>query len=300
VVEPPNPDKVCTVASVAAHSLYEKADPYLQHLPGGAIDLRGTRFEQVTPRAVRISGTRFVAAPAYTLELEGAARAGYRTLAIAGTRDPVLLRHLDAYLDNVRQRVGETYPDGYRLLFHVYGRDGVMGAREPERAVRGHEVGIVFEVVATTRQGRRGLRVHHPPPGDGGRPAGAVSHRARRGGALTPAEAVPLTRRSRGPPGLASSPSPVASRQPRSCACATRRRRVEERRPVRSHSHVQRPARTAESAHSMRGGRRRRARRGRPSARTTKRTPRRSMSTGCPRSAAFRISARRSRACAVV
>jgi hypothetical protein len=44
--------------------------------------------------------------------------------------------------------VAETYPDGYRLLFHVYGRDGVMGALEPVRGVRGHEVGIVFEVIA--------------------------------------------------------------------------------------------------------------------------------------------------------
>ncbi len=148
VVEPPNPDKVCTVASVAAHSLYEKADPYLQHLPGGAIDLRETRFEQVTPRAVRISGTRFVRAPAYTLKLEGATRVGYRTLSIAGTRDPILIRHLDAYLDNVRQRVAETYPDGYRLLFHVYGRDGVMGPLEPTRSIGGHEAGIVFEVIA--------------------------------------------------------------------------------------------------------------------------------------------------------
>lgn len=148
VVEPPNPEKVCTVASVAAHSLYEKADPYVQHLPGGSIDLRETRFEQVSPRAVRVTGTRFIKAPAYTLKLEGAARVGCRTLAIAGIRDPVLIAHLDTYLENVRRRVAETYPDGYRLLFHVYGRDGVMGPLEPTKEIRGHELGIVFEVIA--------------------------------------------------------------------------------------------------------------------------------------------------------
>jgi hypothetical protein len=147
-VEPPNPKQVCTVASVAAHSLYEKADPYLMHFPGGAIDLRATTFEQVTPRAVRVRGTRFVPAERYTLKLEGARRVGYRTIAIAGARDPLLLAHLDDYLANVRARVAETYPDGYRLLFHVYGRDGVMGALEPVTGVRGHEVGIVFEVIA--------------------------------------------------------------------------------------------------------------------------------------------------------
>lgn len=147
-VEPPNPDKVCTVASVAAHSLYEKADPYLLHLPGGAIDLHAARFEQVTPRAVRVTGTRFVRAPAYTLKLEGVRRVGARTLAIAGVRDPILISQLDAYLENIRRRVADTYPDGYRLLFHVYGRDGVMGPLEPVAQIRSHELGLVIEVVA--------------------------------------------------------------------------------------------------------------------------------------------------------
>lgn len=149
VVEPPNPDKICSVASVAAHSLYEKADPYLLHFPGGALDLRQTRFEQISPRAVRVTGTRFVRAPRYTLKLEGAARVGARTIAIAGVRDPRLIAELDAYLANVRERVAETYPPGeYRLLVHVYGRDGVMGRLEPVREVRGHELGLVFEVIA--------------------------------------------------------------------------------------------------------------------------------------------------------
>jgi hypothetical protein len=148
VVEPPNPDKVCTVASVAAHTLYEKADPYLLHLPGGAIDLTRTTFEQINPRQVRVSGTRFVKAPRYTLKLEGVRRVGYRTLAIAGVRDPILISQLDAYLENIRQRVADTYPDGYRLVFHVYGRDGVMGRLEQVKEIRSHEVGLVIEVVA--------------------------------------------------------------------------------------------------------------------------------------------------------
>src|SRR5499427_1066289 len=71
-------------AFVAAHTLYEKPDPYLLHLPGGAIDLSHTVFEQINPRQVRVSGTRWIKAPAYTLKLEGVRRAGYRTLAIAG------------------------------------------------------------------------------------------------------------------------------------------------------------------------------------------------------------------------
>jgi hypothetical protein len=147
-VEPPNPDKICSVASVAAHSLYERADPYRLALPGGALDLHETVFEQATPRVVRVRGTRFIPAP-YTLKLEGVRRAGYRTISVAGTRDPILISQIDAYLDNVRQRVREVYgAEGYRLLFHVYGRDGVMGPLETAKEIRSHELGLVIEVVA--------------------------------------------------------------------------------------------------------------------------------------------------------
>jgi hypothetical protein len=147
-VEPPNPDKICSVASVAAHSLYERADPYRLALPGGAIDLTATTFEQVTPRAVRVCGTRFVPAP-YAVKLEGVRRVGYRTITVAGTRDPILISQLDAYLENVRNRVKEVYgTEGYRLLFHVYGRDGVMGGLETTKEIRSHELGFVIEVVA--------------------------------------------------------------------------------------------------------------------------------------------------------
>jgi len=63
-------------------------------------------------------------------------------------RDPVLISQIDAYLENIRQRVAETYPDGYRLIFHVYGRDGVMGRLEPVKEIRSHEVGLIIEVIA--------------------------------------------------------------------------------------------------------------------------------------------------------
>src|SRR6266849_3390961 len=147
-VEPPNPDKICSVASVAAHSLYERSDPYRLALPGGAIDLTATTFEQITPRAVRVRGTRFAPAP-YTFKLEGVRRVGYRTITVAGTRDPILISQLDAYLENVRNRVKEVYgTERYRLLFHVYGRDGVMGGLETAKEIRSHELGFVIEVVA--------------------------------------------------------------------------------------------------------------------------------------------------------
>ena len=103
-VEPLAPQRVCTVTSVAAHTLYEKSDPYLLPGPGGVLDLRSTTFTQVTPRAVRIAGTVLRRTP-YAVKVEGAVPAGYRTIAIAGIRDPVLIGQIDAVVAAVRAEV---------------------------------------------------------------------------------------------------------------------------------------------------------------------------------------------------
>ncbi len=151
LVEPPNPEKVCTVASVAAHTLYEKADPYNLHLPGGTLDLHNAVFEQHDERTVKVSGSRFIRAPQYTVKLEGVRRAGFRTITIAGSRDARLIAHVDDYIANIRERVAEVYPPddlGYQLLFHIYGKNGVMGRLEPQRQITSHELCFVIEVIA--------------------------------------------------------------------------------------------------------------------------------------------------------
>ena len=130
------------------HPLRESGSVSASPARRGASISRRPPSSRSNPRQVRVSGTRYVKAPAYTLKLEGVRRVGYRTLAIAGVRDPILISQIDAYLENIRQRVAETYPDGYRLIFHVYGRDGVMGRLEQVKEIRSHEIGLVIEVVA--------------------------------------------------------------------------------------------------------------------------------------------------------
>ncbi len=157
MVEPPNPKKVCTVASVAAHTLYERADPFYSHWPGGLVDLTGSKFEQHDERTVKVSGTKFFKSDDYWIKLEGAARVGYRTITIAGTRDPILLANFDQYEANVRERIASNFPQltmgkDYQLLFHVYGRDAVMGKLEPQKEITSHELGLLIEVVAPTEE----------------------------------------------------------------------------------------------------------------------------------------------------
>lgn len=153
-VEPLNPIRKSTTLSVAAHTLYEKTDPYILPGPGGHLDLRETRFEQLTDSITRVSGSRYVNAQQYTIKLEGARRIGYRTVAIAGARDPILLKQIDEITQGVTERVADNFKNRgftYKLLFTIYGRDGVMGSLEPVRKVEGHEIGIVIEAVSDTQ-----------------------------------------------------------------------------------------------------------------------------------------------------
>ncbi|MFC3326117.1 acyclic terpene utilization AtuA family protein [Mesorhizobium cantuariense] len=151
-LEPLNPLRKCTAASVAAQSLYEKSDPCHLPGPGGILDLTDARFEQVSDRCVRITGSKHIET-AYAVKLEGAKRVGHRYLSIAGVRDPVFIAQADTIIDAVRERVGDNFkdvsPKDYRLIFRVYGRDGVPGSVEPIREAP-HEVSIVIEAVADT------------------------------------------------------------------------------------------------------------------------------------------------------
>lgn len=154
-LEPLNPARKCTELSVAAHTLYEKTDPYVLPGPGGSLDLRETRFEQETDSIARVSGSKFTRAPQYTVKLEGARSIGFRTVSIAGARDPIMLQKIDEVLQGVRDRVADNFSGAgfdYTLGFTLYGRDGVMGALEPTPIIDGHELGIVIEAVADTQQ----------------------------------------------------------------------------------------------------------------------------------------------------
>lgn len=156
VLEPLNPDRKCTTTSVAAHTLYEKANPLELHGPGGVIDLSKTEFEQLDDRRVKVTGSKFIEDEEYTVKLEGAKKVGYRTLSIAGTRDPIMIKELDHIEEVVRETVRDNFDDlseeDYQLIFRVYGRDGVMGDLESEEEITSHEVGIVIEVVAKTQE----------------------------------------------------------------------------------------------------------------------------------------------------
>ena len=156
-VEPLNPIRKCTILSVAAHTLYEKSDPYILPGPDGSLDLTGCNFLQETPNIVRVTGSKYIPAKNFTVKLEGAKQIGYSTVSISGTRDPVMISKIDEIVKGVRSRVEDNFSKQnlkYYLNFNIYGKNGVMGPLEPvpPEALGSHELGIVIEAVADTQK----------------------------------------------------------------------------------------------------------------------------------------------------
>lgn len=147
------PAQRCTVASVAGHAMYERADPFYEHVLGGRLDMRECVYEQYDERTCRVSGPRFVPAKELEVKLEGAGKVGERFVGMAGVRDPYTIARIDAVIEwaraQVRERFGET---GHELHYTVYGRNGVMGELEPLKFRPGHELCVLVQAIAPTRQ----------------------------------------------------------------------------------------------------------------------------------------------------
>jgi hypothetical protein len=146
------PEQRCTVASVAGHAMYERANPFYEHFLGGHIDMSRCRYEQYDERTVRVTGPRYVPASELRVKLEGAGKIGERYVGIVGMRDPYTIANIDLVTSWARQQVRERFGDGgYELHFTIYGRDAILGDREPLKAKPTHELGIVVQGVAPTR-----------------------------------------------------------------------------------------------------------------------------------------------------
>ncbi len=156
ILEPGSLEERCTAWSVAAHTLYEKSHPYMLPGPGGTLDLSNAKFEQVDDRRVKVSGSKFIPSDKYTVKLEGAKRVGFRSIFIAGVRDPILIEHIDDVITRVTEDVKDYFKDisadQYKMIYHIYGKSGVMAEYEPVKDFKPLELCIILEVAASSQE----------------------------------------------------------------------------------------------------------------------------------------------------
>jgi uncharacterized protein DUF4387/acyclic terpene utilization AtuA family protein len=126
----PNPQRRCTVHSIAAHSLYEEGHPQLQVYPEGILNTETTQFYARDVRIAGIRGTHLVRGSArLSIKLEGARRLGYRKVSLL-------------YID-------PQYVEKIPADLLVYGRNGVQLTPGPDPT---REMGIIIETTAASQE----------------------------------------------------------------------------------------------------------------------------------------------------
>lgn len=147
-LESMNPLAHATPASVAAHALYEQANPFEVDEPTGTLLLQQAQYQALDAHRTRVSGAQWRPRAQATLKIEGAARLGERWVLLAGVADPTLLASLDEILQVVEARVRTLLPGHWSMHPHIYGQGAVRALPQAQHSQ--HEAGLVIEFVAPT------------------------------------------------------------------------------------------------------------------------------------------------------
>ena len=156
-VEPLDERAACTPRSVAAHMLYENADPFRMREPAGWLDVTDATYTALDDRRVRVEGSRFTV-DAYTVKLEGSAVTGYQTVSIVGIRDDAVVARIDEWLTSLEafltrriQLVLGLKASQYDIVLTPYGYNAVLGDLDNDpRPAR--EIGVVFSATASDQE----------------------------------------------------------------------------------------------------------------------------------------------------
>lgn len=152
-VDPLEEATACTPTSVAAHMIYENADPNLMREPSGTLDVTEAVYTALDDRRVRVTGSRFTPQPP-TVKLEGSGLVGHQSIAIAGIKDPEVLASIDVWADGLREFVTAKVRDVLGLAppdvdvqIRLYGWNAVLGDLDPDPTPP-REVGAVLIATA--------------------------------------------------------------------------------------------------------------------------------------------------------
>jgi hypothetical protein len=151
VLESMNPDRANTPLSVAAHSLYEQADPYRIYEPEGVLDISAAVYAAVDERRTRVSGAVWHPAERLTVKIEGAEHIGERAVLCAASADPRVIERAETIAEEVKATVAEIVPQAdspYELIFHIYGKGGVSLFATPDAMPPPAEIFFLVECVA--------------------------------------------------------------------------------------------------------------------------------------------------------
>ena len=156
-VEPMARNARCTPHSVAAHMLYENANPLVLYEPGGHLDVTQARYEDQSDRRVRVTGSTWTESDLYTVKLEGAGSAGFRSMIISLIRDQRYVGNAQAWSERllaflereIASRL-KCQPDAFAIEIRLIGLNAALGELE-SRSGTPTEIGVMFLASAQTQ-----------------------------------------------------------------------------------------------------------------------------------------------------
>ncbi|MGC6473545.1 MAG: acyclic terpene utilization AtuA family protein, partial [Candidatus Puniceispirillaceae bacterium] len=160
-------DTAATPYTVSAHMLYENADPYILHEPGGWLDVREAHYTALDDVSVRVEGSIWHDTTPYTVKLEAARRAGYQTVSFVLVRDAHYREHIEdwvaALTASFQKKAARNGLSDTKLELRVIGRNATLGSLEnrgayenwgarENREVSAGEVGVMAIFTSPTQQ----------------------------------------------------------------------------------------------------------------------------------------------------
>ena len=148
-VEPMSKNASCTSETVAAHMLYENADPYILHEPGGYMDVTYSNYYNIDNKKVRVEGAKWHSSKKYSVKLEGAKIAGYQASLLVLLRDKNYVENVKKWTDKlsiflkneIKERMAIDTSE-YSMEFRHIGLNATLG--ELEKNIRSPvEVGVL-------------------------------------------------------------------------------------------------------------------------------------------------------------
>ncbi|MFK7879947.1 acyclic terpene utilization AtuA family protein [Roseobacter sp.] len=140
--------------TVSAHMLYENSDPFILYERGGHLDVTGAEYVALDDTSVRVEGSKWVPSDRYTVKLEGARPAGFRTVIMALLRDPHYVTNAQQWADDIvdkcRTKVSQRMDlsvDDFALELRLIGHSASFGALEA-RAAAPLEIGVIGIITA--------------------------------------------------------------------------------------------------------------------------------------------------------
>jgi hypothetical protein len=147
-----------TPYTIAAHMLYENADPITLFEPSGILNTSGAVYTQADDRSVYVQGSTYEHAKQYTMKLEGAGPAGFQTVSLVGIADKHVLANFEKWMKNLTQYVVAKITSvgipatEYDFDLKPYGYNAVTGGKSKEGTPMPKEIGLLLTVTAKTQK----------------------------------------------------------------------------------------------------------------------------------------------------